>query len=82
MSRDITSSMNKLILRIHWIENLLDKKTKEHIERNIEFKNESIEAYQKELNELKVEVSLFWWLLESYFQSNSNYTNVMKVTKK
>ena len=82
MSEDITSSMNKLILRIHWIENSLDRKTKEYIERNTELKNESIETYQKELNELKVEVSLFWWLLESYFQSNSNYTNVMKVTKK
>ena len=82
MSRDITSSMNKLILRIHWIENSLDRKTKECIERNAEFKNESIETYQKELNEMKVEVSLFWWLLESYFQSNSDYTNVMKVSKK
>ena len=59
MSRDITSLMNKLILRIHWIENSLDRKTKEYIERNTEFKNESIEAYQKELNELKVEHNTF-----------------------
>ena len=59
MSRDITSSMNKLILRIHWIENSLDRKTKEYIERNTEFKNESIETYQKELNELKVEHNTF-----------------------
>ena len=59
MSRDITSSMNKLIFRIHWIENSLDRKTKEHIERNIEFKNESIETYQKELNELKVKHNTF-----------------------
>ena len=51
--------MNKLILRIHWIENSLDRKTKEYIERNTEFKNESIEAYQKELNELKVEHNTF-----------------------
>ena len=60
MSEDITSSMNKLILRIHWIENSLDRKTKEYIERNTEFKNESIETYQKELNELKVKHNTFY----------------------
>ena len=51
--------MNELILRIHWIENSLDRKTKEYIERNTEFKNECVEAYQKELNELKVEHNTF-----------------------